>query len=83
MKYPSYEELIEQRDSARQLLGVYREQRDHAERLIAEHNTGCLEACGARGSRRCEAYTSRAMQCPDCPRDWMIYRTADQPEAAP
>jgi hypothetical protein len=45
---------------------------DTLERMISEHNAGCVEACAARGSRRCDAYTSRAMRCPDCPRDWMI-----------
>lgn len=42
-----------------------------AEAAIRDHNTGCIEACQAQG-KRCEPYTDRDLQCPDCPRDWMI-----------
>lgn len=35
------------------------------------HNSGCIGACEAR-AKDCEAYTSRGLQCPECPRDWMV-----------
>ena len=43
-----------------------------AELAIVEHNDGCEQACMAGAKDRCLSYTSRNLQCPDCPRDWMI-----------
>lgn len=46
-----------------------------AERLIAEHNAGCIAACDYQG--QCSPYTTRGMHCGSCTRDWLIERTAD------
>jgi len=53
-----------------------------AELAIVEHNDGCEQACMAGAKDRCLSYTSRNLQCPDCPRDWMItYDAALAPAA--
>ena len=47
--------------------------------LIAAHNASCAGICGRDDERRCFPYRSRGLQCPDCPRDWMI--AAERAEA--
>jgi len=54
----------------------YKAEADKLGALIAEHNSGCVMACEARGD--CRPYTSRGRKCPDCPKDWMIELPADQ-----
>lgn len=42
-------------------------------RAIDNHNRGSEDVCNWRAKRGdCEAYTSRDLQCPDCPRHDMI-----------
>ncbi len=41
--------------------------------LIRDHNEGLALSCIAQAkSGHCKPYTSRGMQCPDCPKDWAI-----------
>ena len=39
------------------------------EQHISAHNEAVIAACEARG---CEAYTARGLQCPACPKDYLI-----------
>jgi hypothetical protein len=39
---------------------------------IMAHNDACEAQCAAQDKTRCEAYTGRGRECPDCPRDSMI-----------
>ena len=45
--------------------------------LIAEHNNGCISACGQSNEQNrkhygCDDYATRGRLCPECPRWWVV-----------
>lgn len=39
---------------------------------IDEHNQGIESACKARYEHGCDAFVNRGLQCPDCPKEWLL-----------
>jgi hypothetical protein len=65
--------LMAQLNEARTDLAASRASERRMREAIEAHNAGCEGLCRDNSSRgHCEAYTSRKLQCPNCPRDEMI-----------
>jgi len=57
-----------QRQDAEQIAALQEQLKAHQD-FIKKHNADINNCCDAR---TCLAYTDRGLQCPDCPKDWLI-----------